>query len=129
MRIVIETIPHKKQRYSTVGDWVTDKDGTVHIFVSDMGNEDYAFLVGLHELIEQKLCAKRGISQQSVDRFDKQFERDRAKGKHGEDDEAGDDPKAPYRKEHFFGTNVEALMCGELGLDWRKYEKAVYSLP
>jgi hypothetical protein len=129
MKIIIETIDHKKQRYPTVGDWIVEADGTRHIYVSDMGNDDYAFLVGLHEMIEQRLCEKRGITQESVDSFDKKFEGDRAKGKHGEDDEPGDDPKAPYRREHFFATNIEALMCDQLGVNFQVYEAAVYSLP
>jgi hypothetical protein len=129
MKITIETIPHDQQRYSTVGNWIVEKDGTRHIFVSDMGNDDYAFLVGLHEMIEQRLCEKRKITQKQVDDFDKKFEADRAKGKHGEDDEPGDDPKAPYRREHFFATNIEALTCDQLGVNWQKYEAAVYSLP
>ena len=129
MRILIETIAHEKQRYPTVGDWFTDPDGTVHICVSELGNDDYAFLVGLHEMIEQRLCARRGISQEAVDAFDQKFEEERVQGLHGEDDEPGDDPRAPYRREHFFATNLEALMCGELGLNFQEYEKAVYALP
>lgn len=128
-KVRVEVIPHNQQRYPTVGDWLYEKDGTLVIRVSRMTDPRYAMLVALHELVEVLLCNQRGITQKEVDRFDIQFEKDRAAGKHGEDDEPGDHPKAPYRKEHFFATNIEALMAGELGVDWKKYEEAVYSLP
>lgn len=86
-------------------------------------------LVAFHELAEVLICKHRNISQTSVDRFDKQFEKDRAKGKHGEDDEPGDDPKAPYRRAHFFATNVETMLSAELGVNWSQYESELYKLP
>jgi hypothetical protein len=125
MKIVIETTPHSRQRYPTVGDWFTSK-GVLHIKVSDMNNWRYELLVALHELVEVNLCRHRKISQESVDAFDIAFEQAR---KPGNDDEPGDDPRAPYRREHFFATNIEALMSAELGVDWAKYEKKIYSLP
>lgn len=129
MNITIKSIPHDQQRYETVGDWLIDeKTGDITIFVSDMGNEDYNFLVALHELIEVKLCQKRGIKQEAVDAFDKNFEVEREAGKHEEDDEPGDDPAAPYKKEHFFATNMEALIAGELSVDWKEYENTIYAL-
>ena len=124
MKIIIETIPHKKQRYPTVGDWYTRK-GVLHIRVSKMKDWRHELLVALHELVEVNLCKQRGISEKIVDAFDIAFEKAR---KPGNDDEPGDDPKAPYRKEHFFATNIEALMSAELGVDWAKYEKEVYGL-
>ena len=129
MKIVIETIPHTSQRYPTVGDWFTDEDGTLHIKVSDMQNADYEFSVALHELVEVKLCSGRGISQEEVDEFDKQFEADRASGKHKPEDEPGDDFGAPYRDEHFFATNIERLVSTELDVDWGLYAETVEAMP
>lgn len=129
MNITIKTIPHHKHRYPTCGDWWFDKKGDLQIRVSDMHNQNYEALVALHELVEVLLCKQRGITTAKVDAFDKKFEADRAKGLHGEEDEPGDHPKAPYKREHFFATNIECLMCGELGLDFNKYEKAIYALP
>lgn len=94
-----------------------------------MGNQDYEALVALHELVEVLLCKKRGITTEQVDVFDKQFEADRAHGMHGPDDEPGDDPAAPYKREHFFATNIEALMSSELGVDWSEYEEKINELP
>ena len=48
---------------------------------------------------------------------------------HGPEDEPGDDPAAPYKREHFFATNLEALMSGELGVDFSTYEEAINELP
>ncbi len=125
MRVVIETIPHGSQRYETVGDWWFDPDGTLQIRTSDMGNEDYEILVALHELVEVLLCKKRGITDEVVSAFDVAFEAARVEGN---EDEPGDDPAAPYRKEHLFATGVEKLLAAELGVDWKTYDKAVMSL-
>ena len=126
MKIQIETIPHDKHRYPTCGDWWYAADGTLQIRVSALGNEDYEALVALHELVEVLLCKKRGITTEAVDAFDKAFEAARAPGN---EDEPGDDPKAPYRKEHFFATNIEALMSAELGVNWQEYEARLNELP
>lgn len=125
MKIVIETVPHKSHRYATCGDWFRDQEGTLHIKVSEEIGETAAFLVALHELIEHKLCEKRGITQNTVDCFDVQFEDER---KPGNTDEPGDDPKAPYRKEHFFATSIERLVAAELGVDWTMYDAAINDL-
>jgi hypothetical protein len=126
VKITIETIPHDQQRYPTCGDWWEDANGDLQIRVSDTGNPDFESLVGLHELVEVLLCRKRGITTEQVDAFDKAFEAARIEGN---DDEPGDDPKAPYRKEHFFATNIEALMSAELGVNWQEYEAVLNELP
>lgn len=125
--ISISTIEHAKQRYSTAGDWQLG-DGTIHVTVSALGQEDYEFLVGLHEMIEAYLCQKRGISEQLVTAFDNLFEAERAAGKHGPEDEPGDSRRAPYGKEHRFATRIERLVASELGVDWSKYEAAIAAL-
>jgi hypothetical protein len=124
MRIVIETIPHSKQRYETVGDWQWTPKG-LRITVSAMGDWKKEFLVAFHELAEVMLCKDRDILQSVVDQFDMAFEANRVAGN---EDEPGDDPEAPYRKEHFFATTVERLMAAELGVDWKEYEDTVEAL-
>ena len=125
MKIVIETIPHKEQRYDTCGDWYRDKEGTLRIKVSQEIGDKAAALVAVHELVEVLLCEDRGITQIAVDKFDVEFEDER---KPGNTDEPGDDPKAPYRKEHFFATNIERLLGAELGVDWAMYDAAINDL-
>ena len=124
MRIIIETIPHKRQRYETCGDWYFRK-GVLHIKVSKMSDWRREMLVAVHELVEVLLCKDRGITTAEVDAFDKAFEKARAPGN---EDEPGDDPKAPYRKEHFFATNIERLLSAELRVDWAKSDKEINGL-
>jgi len=124
VNILLETIPHEAQRYPTVGDWTISGE-SIRILVSKMEPEDYSFLVGLHELIEVWLCKKRGISQETVDTFDMEFEKSRVEGNV---DEPGDDLKAPYYREHQFAMKLERLMAEELGVDWEKYADMIEAL-
>jgi hypothetical protein len=130
--ILIETIPHEKQRYPTVGDYFTegspgDKQLRV-IHVSQMDNPDYEFLVALHELVESYLVQKRGIPDQAIDRFDISFEARRSAGLVPKHAEPGDDPSAPYYQEHGFATLIERMMARELDVDWDGYARTVESL-
>ena len=124
MQINIKTIPHNEQRYDTCGDYY-DTDESTEIKVSDLGNEDYEFLVAVHELIEQYLCKKRGIKELDITDFDEVFEMKRVQGN---TDEPGDDKNAPYRREHFFATSIERLVSAEIGVDWSEYDKAINEL-
>ena len=125
MKIQLRTIPHSEQRYETVGDWENLPEGSLRISVSDMGNDDYAFLVAIHELVEVWLCNKRGITDEAVSAFDIEYEKNRPEG---DESEPGDHPDAPYRKEHFFATNIERMIALELGVDWAQYDQKVMSL-
>jgi hypothetical protein len=115
VNITIKTIPHKEQRYDTVGDWQFTDAGDLTISVSEMGDWRYEALVAFHELAEVLLCKARNILQQDVDAFD--F----AAGNY----EPGDSPDSPYYREHFFATTVERMLCTELGVDWHTYDEAV----
>lgn len=125
MRIEIQTIPHSSQRYETVGDFLLDDDGAIQVRVSEMGNDDYAFLVAIHELVELWLCRKRNISFEAIDAFDIAFEAARPEG---DLSEPGDDPKSPYRDMHCLATGVERMLCAALGLSWAEYDAAVNAL-
>ena len=126
MQIIINVIDNKDQRYPTIGDWnlSTDKSA-LYIYVSHLGNWKYESLIAIHETIEALLCFEHGITGEVVDEFDKQYEAKRVKN---DESEPGDDPHAPYRKEHFFATNIERLLAAELGVDWQKYEEAISKL-
>lgn len=114
MNIKIEFIPSAEQRYDTWGDWFYDEAGNLVIKVSndipELPTPEHQFLVALHELVEVKLCEKRGITQKQVDDFDMSPAALECEG------EPGDLPDAPYRKEHRFAMIVEHLMAHELGL-------------
>jgi hypothetical protein len=125
MRINIETIPHETQRYPTVGDYWTE-EGVEQIRVSTMPDWRYEALVAVHELVEMILTRHRKIEEQNISRFDIEFEDSREKGLVA--GEPGDHVHAPYRREHFFATNVERLLAAELEVDWFEYDHLVDAL-
>lgn len=124
------------QRYHTVGDyWYSgtpmesvERPGPyekLSVRISSMKNEDYEFLVLIHELIEAHLTRKRGIPEPVIKEFDEEFEKNRLPGN---TDEPGDSPLAPYRREHQFATLVEKFLAKELEVDWDEYSKTVEAL-
>lgn len=126
MDIIIRIIPHDKQRYPTVGDWYfTSNYKRLNIFISDVGDWRKNLLVSVHELIEASLCRDRNIKEVDVTQFDIIFE---AQRKPDDTSEPGDHADAPYKKEHFFATNIERLLAAELKIDWSQYEEAINNL-
>jgi hypothetical protein len=121
LKIIIETVKH--QRYRTVGDWQVKPDG-LHVAVSKMSDQRYEFLIGMHETIEAYLAVHAGISPAAVDKFDEAYE---ARRKKGDDSEPGDDPKAPYHKQHVFAEKIERLLAHELGVNWSSHDHEVSS--
>lgn len=120
MRLVtVDAVDHCDQRYNTVGDWEVTPGDTLKITVSYLGNRNLEALVAVHELVEAILCLHRGVMPEAVDKFDKDFD--------GEG-EPGDDPKAPYHREHVFATEVERMLAKELGVDWDAYGAAIAKL-
>jgi len=122
MYIDIQSIPHREHRYDTLGDYYYSRQMTecgrerLNIRVSKIDNENYSYLVAMHELIEAWLCQKRGISVKDIDDFDMKF-----KG----EGEPGDEIDSPYYKEHQFATKIEKMLCEELGIKWEDYEQAL----
>lgn len=120
MKIIIETIPHNQHRYPTVGDWFYQEDGTLVIRVSELGDWKREALVAVHELVEVLLCKHQGVSQEAVDQFDLEFEKERSAN---DLSEPGDDPKAPYMRQHCLATSVERMLAAELNVSWKEYEE------
>jgi len=138
MKIIIETIPHKDQRYPTVGDWqfhnkdcsplslkfaenVPEFADHLHIKVSDTGNDWMNFLVARHELDEAMICARLGVTQEQVDKYDLAHP------------EAGvdcfsDNLDAPYSTAHNLALASEYQMSQVLGIDWREYSNKLDEL-
>lgn len=115
-RIIIEAIPPDKMRLPEYraplnGDWfVNPETGDVHIqvaSVTDIWKDPEAFLIGFHELIEARLCKAAGVDQAAVDAFDSAFTGD---------GEPGDDPAAPYQKQHRQAMLMEHQMALFLGI-------------
>ena len=129
MNITIRTIDHKSQRYDTCGDWKFEENGDLTITVSLMDNWKYEMLVAFHELIEVLLCKDRNITDEQVMAFDRMFEEMRTKYPSIVGDrEPGNDPAAPYAREHQTATGMEHAMAAELGVDWSEYANKIISL-
>lgn len=126
MKITIETIPHNEQRYDTCGDWQmtgTFRHGELHVTVSDLNNWRLEALIGIHELVEAMLCFPAGPTGAEVDNWDMGD-----KWKENGYPDPGEDPSAPYHKQHRVATVVESLVAAELRVDWRDYTRAIDDL-
>ena len=123
-----EIIPHKQQLYPTVGNYMDDKNGGKKFQISDMQNEDYAFLVLIHEMVEARLCEKAGITDEEITAFDKMFEAERDAGLHDDTEEPGCDPDAPYCQQHMQAMKIERMVARFLGVKWSVYDRKVMSL-
>ena len=62
--------------------------------------------------MEAILCQAHGVKEADVDAHDNLFESE----DHAEEDEPGDDPRAPYRTQHRQAMLIEHLMANFLGL-------------
>lgn len=130
MNINIEIIPHETHRYPTVGDWWFDEQGNIQIRVSKLSDWRREALIAVHELAEVLMCKHDGVSQESVDEFDKQFEAKREAGELTDEyAEPGDSSDAPYVKQHCVATGIERVLAAELGVKWREYERELEELP
>lgn len=122
MNIEIKTIKNKDQRYNTAGDYfMNNAFGIRTILVSELQNDDYEFLIAIHEAIEQHLCLKRGIDEKLITKFDMNY-----KGLHFDD--PGQDIESPYHREHMFALGIEKLLCKEIGIDFNIYNQALDDL-
>lgn len=104
-------------------DWLWDDKGDLQVRICPMGNWRHEALLGIHEATEALMCRANGVTQKQVDIFDAEFDRT-----HETDIEAGDDPSAPYAKEHTFATAIERMLCGVLGVHWREYDEELNRL-
>lgn len=102
----------KSMRYDDVGDYL---DNTIIAY--DMKNPIINNAIMLHEFIEYTLIKSAGIPVDMIDAFDT-------------DDDAPDAyPKeyALYCKYHRIANNVEREFIENMGMEWKSYQKAVYS--
>jgi hypothetical protein len=125
----LEVYPKEMIRADQAGDWGCARGGVEIVAASaEMSDRRSELAVCIHELIEAWMCREKGITDQQVTKFDYMFERERAEGKHGPFDEAGDDPRAPYRVQHEAATIVEKAVVFVLGLPWREHEANVNAI-
>jgi hypothetical protein len=121
-KVITEVIDHKNQRYNTVGDYYYNSTGTLLIFVSDLGDWRFNYLVSYHEPSEIPLCWYAGITLKQIDDFDLEYDKNRAPG---DTSEPGDDPNAPYYQCHKFASEQERKLADLLDVDWEEYEEQI----
>lgn len=128
MNIKILSVPQDKIRSNQIGDWWYFGNGNCLIHVLESLSLEAQLAVAVHELVEAVRCSHHRVSDDAVCRFDDQYEAERKKGQHGEDDEPGDDPRSPYRAEHQDATFVERALCHVIGISWPTLEPLVLRL-
>jgi hypothetical protein len=96
--ITLKNIDPVAMRYATTGDWEWLPNSHLKCSVADYGNEDGAFLVNLHQMVEGWLCNKAGIRE----------------------DEVSNDVV-----EHLTATQIERIACQAAGIDWDDHSKWV----
>lgn len=124
---IILVLEKDEMRYPTAGDYYEKPNGTVEFNICKQVNDDYEFLITIHEMVEEYITRKRGIKEEDIMNFDLLFEDERQRGLHSQDDEPGYDLRAPYRKEHIFAELIERQIAFELGVDWIKYGEEIIS--
>jgi hypothetical protein len=128
MKVTIEVIPHEAQRYDTVGDWHFTEAGDLEIKVSKMSDPRYEMLIAGHEIDEALMCRRDGVWESAVDDWDKGYAaRYWEKGHASPYAEPGDNPAAPYHKQHVAATRIERVRAKAYGVDWRAYNREVKS--
>lgn len=129
MEIRIKTLPNDKMRIpGGVGDYWYDNEGVLQVRVVDMGNEFMEKSVAVHELIEEALTKRRGLSEPEIQAFDDYYDQRQKMGLVPKDTEPGHDPAAPYRNEHCFAESVEMAMFALAGVSWKEYEDKINSI-
>ena len=103
----------KSMRYDDVGDYF---DSTIISY--DMKNPVFTNGIMLHEFIEYSLIKSAGIPVLLIDAFDID---EKASKKY---------PKeyALYQKYHRVANNIERHFIENMGMTWKDYQKAVYSV-
>ena len=121
----IKIIPQKEHRERFyVGDyWEEDEGATLQVRATDLGDWQKSMAIIQHELLEYLLCRNRGIEEPDILAFDRLFEKEQ-RVTHGTN-EAGDDPRAPYRREHEVSNIVENIYLYEMGITQKEYNDAI----
>lgn len=125
MNIHIQTIPNDAHRPGIGGaDWQIDGNGDIIVRVSKMSDPRFEACLILHEVFEAVLCKFDGVTPEMVDAFDMPFD-----AANPGNNDAGDEPEAPYKIQHTLATAAERIASGHLRVDWKTYDKELGDLP
>ena len=118
MRVEIKTVDPAAMRYPTAGDWEWLPDGALMLKIPEYGGRDVSvLLVAIHEMVEAYLCKRDGISDDAVTEFDV---------KNPLLEEPGDDPRAPYHRQHMIAMALEREAAIATSTDWSTHDKWVF---
>jgi hypothetical protein len=119
VNIIIKVIPESEQRPEVNGaDWFFDENADLQVRVSPMSDWRYETLLAIHEAVEAIMCKHNGVTVEAVDAFDQEYDKT-----HTFDVNAGDEPNAPYMREHCLATAIERILCAELDVNWAEYDR------
>lgn len=124
MNVSIRIVPESKQRTCVSGcDWQFNGDDLL-VLISPLSDWRREMLLGFHEAAEAVMCKQAGVTQKQVDDFDLEFDK-----MHPNEPDlgAGDDPAAPYFRQHIAAQAMESILCTELGVNWDDYMKELAS--
>lgn len=116
MDIQLKTV--NSQRYDTYGDYFKKGDKDI-ITVIDSGIDIYNKLVAIHELIELVCTEYHGIKEEDITKFDIE---------HSDEEEPGEHPDSPYRKDHMLAELIERLICNHLDINFKEYNNYLYKV-
>jgi hypothetical protein len=131
--IRIKSIPIEQMRIpGSLGDyWYEDDRGNIdpagmvlQIRVAEYGNVDWETLIAGHEMREEWLTKRQGLTEPEIQAFDKMWDKEH----HGTNEEVGFDPRAPYVTEHTYADAVERMDVAIAGLTMAAYEEATAAL-
>lgn len=120
-RLNIEFCAVGAQRFTTLGDWWENADGSFEIRVTDMPDFRHTVAILMHELIEWAVCQWWNVKTIDCDDFDRLWEEELSAGLHKVEEEAGFDRRCPYRAGHVWGCRLERLVIFILRGRWKEY--------
>ena len=115
--IVSDIIPHELQAYDTTGDY-SEHPARWNVRVSQLPDWRYEALVMIHELTEMLLTKNNNVDWKKIDLFD-------TEGEGANHPDPGTLQSAPYHSEHMAATKIEKQLAKMLGVNWKKYNKAL----
>lgn len=101
-------------RYASSGDYFNE-DTQITIQIVNQKNDDYNFLIGLHEYIEQYLTGRDGIEEPDILEYDL----------NSKDEDPGSNPLAPYHRQHMISELCERILANWMDVDWKEYEENI----
>ena len=120
MKIRVNIVEPETQRYETSGDYFYNRKGYLIFRISKQKTRFLEKMQLIHELIEQTLCEYSAILHERIDEFDMNYDM-----KNSTYQEPGDDPNAPYHKQHVLAKDVEKMICKQLNLNFDEYFNSI----